>query len=169
VIDYKNFLISFIFSMVFFALFCMIALHDRHYFSSLLELFFEHPLRIAPIFACVVYCLLTKKINLLSNFAILEMFGVAVYALSLCILMLLNDPLASNEYKNTLSTVRTALYGFLWFFSEINAVLSLTSARRTSESSFAINYKNAIVSSVLTVVFFILFLLVNGFISRALR
>jgi hypothetical protein len=51
---------------------------------------------------------------------------------------------------------RTLMYVCLRFSSIINSALSLISAKRISESSFAISYKNFLVSFIFAVVFFVL-------------
>jgi hypothetical protein len=162
-INYKNFLVSFIFAVVFFVPFGLEALGD---IPSFLDSFLAKTLFIVPAFTCIVYCLITKKTNLLLNFALLEIFSVAVY--SLLLFILLNAHFIGNEYRDAMSA-GTVLNGFLRFSSIINSLLSLMSARRTSESSFAINHKNVIISSTFAIVFFILFVLVNKHFHYGLR
>jgi hypothetical protein len=134
------------------------------YYLSVLAL-----LLLNSIFVFIVYCLVTKKINFLLNFAILEAFSTAIYALLslLCMLLIIRVvKVAENALMFLfLEILWRILRTRMLFSSVINYTISLRSARRNAKSSFIINYRDLIASFIFTIVVFVLFMLVDIYSS----
>jgi hypothetical protein len=155
-INYRNLLIGFICNLMIFILF-ILAGGNRD-----LPFFVAHIVLLAVVIVpCVVYCLITKKINLLLNFTLLEMFSMAMYVFLLLLYILLfgdiEYTLRSGLSKILLYTLCTRMP----FSSIINYILSLRSAGRIAGSPLAINYRNFIASFIFAVVIFVLFMLAD--------